>query len=305
MLVSRNIKGSALITALFIMALIAAAATALIYEQQLTIANAEQSFNYSQALQYSQLITDWAVDTLEQNLLHPSTAPADTIPVYYPTTEIPGGQYRGVLLDMQAKFNLNNLRSPTTIAGFVNMIKIVLPNLEDPEGIAKAISNYLSPAGTYDDSYDQAYQKAGLSYSPPHRPMLDATELRKVAGVTHSIYQALIPYVTALPKSGTALNINTASLQDLTSVGTGISLETAKAIANGRPYKNNEDIATNPTLQNHQLNETSLLTASSNFFVARSLVETGKQQLLMNSYIVRDPSQAMPFVVYQTQGSSE
>ena len=51
-------KGSALITALFIMALIAAAATAMIYELQLSINSAEQVFNDTQALQYNETVTN-------------------------------------------------------------------------------------------------------------------------------------------------------------------------------------------------------------------------------------------------------
>lgn len=305
MLRSKHTQGSALITALFIMALIAAAATALIYQQQLTIANAQRSFNYSQALQYNQLVTNWALDTLKQSLLSSNTGtPIDTIPALYPTTEIPGGQYRGVLFDMQAKFNLNNLSNPTTAAGFTNMLKVVLPNVPNPQSITLAISNYVSARGVLDPSYDLAYQKAGLTYLPPHRFMLTVSELRSVVGVTQAIYQGLIPYVTVLPKNNTTLNINTASVQALTSVAPDISLETAQAIAQTRPYTSNNDISTNPIIKNHD-NIANAFTISSDFFLARSLVQIGSQQLLTNSYIVRDPLQKIALVLYQTQGSSE
>jgi len=300
---SQKIKGSALIMALFIMALIAAAATALIYEQQLTIANTQQSFNYSQALQYNQMVTDWAADTLQQNLINPKTTHIDTIPSFYVTTTIPGGQYRGVLLDMRAKFNLNNLRTPANQAGFTNLLKTALPNLSNPQNITNAISNYLSPQGSYPSSYDDAYQKAKLPYTPPHRLLLNISELRKVIGITASLYQKLTPYLTVLPKTNTLLNINDASLETLTSLGPDVSLDTAKAIMNARPYKNSNDINKNPVISNHKLTNT--VTVTSDFFVARSLVQIDKQQLLTNNYLMRDSIRKTTVVLYQTQGSSE
>lgn len=300
----RGFQGSALIMALFIMAIIAAAATALIYEQQLTIATIQQSFNYSRALQYNQAVTDWAIDTLEQNFINPKKTPIDTIPSFYLTTDIPGGQYRGVLLDMQAKFNLNNLKDPTAAAGFTNMLTAILPNLPHPENITEAIGNYLAPQGTYSPSYDNAYRKEKLAYTAPHRLLLNISELRKVAGITQKLYQALIPYVTVLPKTKTTLNINDASVQDLMSLSPYISLDTAKAIVNARPYKTNNDINASPLLQNHKLTTTNLTTMS-DFFVVRSLVQIDKQQLLTNNYLMRDPMKRITEVLYQTQGNSE
>lgn len=291
------------------MALIAATATTLIYEQELTIANAQQSFNYSQALQYNQIVTDWAVNQLQQDLMNGPvntsvTSLVDTIPAFYPTTTVTGGQYRGVLLDLQAKFNINNLLTPTTVPGFLNMLKTILPNQQNPTIITNAIINYISAKGKLDPSYDNAYQKAGLHYLPPHRPMLNISELRKVVGMTTSLYQTLTPYITALPKADTKLNINTASLEALTSLESDISIDTAKAITDARPFKMATDISHNPIIKNHG-DIASNLTVTSDFFVVRSLVEIDKQQLLTNSYLFRDTGNRTTSVMWQTQGSSE
>jgi len=298
-------RGSALITALFIMALIAAAATALIYEQQLTIATAQQNFNTSQAVEYNQVVTDWAVDQLQQDLLNATpTALVDSIPALYPTTAIPGGNYRGALFDLQDKFNLNNLISPAKAPGFINLLKNILPEQQDPTVVANAIINYISPRGKFDASYDDAYRKANLPYTPPHRPMLNISELRKVIGITAPLYQALTPYVTALPQTNTPLNINTSSLPVLMSLAPDISLDTAKAIAMARPYKTATDINSNPVIENHD-GIAAQLTTTSSFFVARSLIEIDRQQLLMSNYIYRNANDKTTAVMWQTQGSSE
>ena len=300
----KSSRGSALITALFVMALIAAAATALAYELVLSIQNANQNFNYSQALQYNQTVTDWAVDLLEQDITNPTTFPIDKIPSLYPEAPVNAGSYRGILLDMQAKFNLNNLVNPYQRAGFTNMLKIILPNVQDPEKITNAISNYVSPLWQLHTSYDEAYQKDGLNYLPPHRLMLNVVELRKVIGINAAIYQQLMPYVTVLPRANTSLNINTASPEVLLSLGPNISLEAAHAVVEARPYRTHADITASPTLKNYNLSSDSLTTISQ-FFIARSLVTLDHQQLLTNNYLYRDPLNGKVDVLWQTQGSSE
>lgn len=294
-------KGSALITALFIMALIAAAATAMIYEMQISISNAEQTFNYSQALQYNATVADWALDTLQNAVKNSHTTPADKIPNLYPPTKVNGGQYRGVLYDMQAKFNLNNLADPKYRDGFTHLLSVILPTDKDPKLLSDAISNWVSPPGQFPLTFDDAYKKAGLPYTAAHRFMLNISELRKVAGVTAPFYRLLTQYVTVLPKKDTKLNINTAVIADLLTLNKNISLQTANVLASARPFGSDAEIAKNSIILNHKI-QTSLLTPISYFFVARSLVQLGTQTLLTNNYITRNQTNGKTSILWQTQG---
>ena len=245
----------------------------------------------------------WGISILQKDIKKTANLPIDLIPKLYPTTTVIGGQYRGVLYDMQAKFNLNNLVNPKKRAGFINLLNIILPGKLDPKDLSNAISNWVSPAGEFPLKYDDAYKKAGLIYTAPHRFMLDISELRKVAGINQALYRLLTQYVTVLPRSGTALNINTAVTADLVTIGNNISLTTAKAIASARPYKTDADVINNLIIKNHNITK-AVLTTVSDFFVVRSLVQLGDQQLLTNNYIYRDKSSKQTKLLWQTQGVS-
>ena len=194
------------------------------------------------------------------------------------------------------------MADPKQRDGFTNLLKTILPSSQNPVLLAAAISNWVSPSGQFPLADDLAYKKAGLP-AAPHRFMLNISELRNVAGINAALYQLLLHYVTALPRKDTPLNINTAITADLITTGKNISLTTAKAIANARPYLSDTDIAANPTIKIHP-EMASQLTTTSEFFVARSLVQLGDQQLLNNSFINRNKSTGKTRVLWQTQGGN-
>ncbi|MGI9286223.1 MAG: general secretion pathway protein GspK, partial [Pseudomonadales bacterium] len=65
---------------------------------------------------------------------------------------------------------------------------------------------------------DDYYADLDIPYRAGNRPMLSASELRLVKGMTPELYQALLPHIVALPP-GTAININTATVNVLRSMG--------------------------------------------------------------------------------------
>ena len=226
-------QGAALITALFIMALIAAAAAAMIIQQRISIARTQQIINYDQAVQYGQVVTDWALYNLQQDLLKTSK-PQDVFPKIYPHSKVPRGFFMGQVFDLQGKFNLNNLTKQQYRIPFTHMLSLIFPKRKDQKDITEAISNWVSPQGTFDIADDQAYKKAGLPYKVPHAFMQNITQLRQVLGISAQIYLKLLPYVTALPTI-TKINDNTASDAVLTTLSSKLNLKTAQSIIKSRP----------------------------------------------------------------------
>lgn len=292
--------GSALITALFIMALIAAAATAMIYQLQQSIDRSQQIFNYNQALQYNNSIVDWAITLLQTDKKNVSTTIPLKIPILYPQKTVTGGYYRGVILSMDGKFNLNTLSNKANIPGFTHMLQLIFADSTDVKSLAAAIVDWV----TFNprNNLDAAYKKAGYSYASPHQPMINISELRRVLGVTQAIYRRLLPYVTAIPNTRSMLNINTTSAMALTSVSPTLSLQTAQSIINSRPFLNSEQLAQNPLVKRLQI--ANKLSIHSQIFTVRSLVKLGQQTLLTNNYLSRNPSTGQVVVLWQTQGSS-
>ncbi|WP_269570247.1 type II secretion system protein GspK [Legionella tunisiensis] len=119
-------EGSALISALFIMTLVAIAATAMSTRLQLDIYRTRLTINSDKLYLASQALSFWAMD----ELTHKKKAPflvGDTygkvasfptkLQRLYPEALIEGGLY-----DLQARFNLNNLTDKNIRLSFYNYL---------------------------------------------------------------------------------------------------------------------------------------------------------------------------------------
>lgn len=281
------------------MALIAAAAAAMMLQQSISIARSQQLINYDQALKLSDKVTNWSISQLELNLKS-GRQPIDVIPMLYPSTKLPNGSYRGILLDAQAKFNLNNLSNANNRPAFTNMLKVLFPRLKNPQSLTDAISNWVSPQGTFNLSLDDAYHQTGYPSLPPHQFMHNTSELRQVAGVSSKIYQALLPYVTALPTNQATINVNTAPAPVLLTLSDKLSLSPAQQIIKNRPYQTTAAFYAIPSAQNFGI--TTGATVESQYFLSRALVKLDEQTLLLNSILFRSSKDNLVHVLWQTQG---
>ena len=72
----------------------------------------------------------------------------------------------------------------------------------DPEGLVAAVRGWIDT-----EVEDDWYLLQDPPYRPANRLLVSAGELRMVRGVDEAAYRALAPHVTALPATGTALNV--------------------------------------------------------------------------------------------------
>ncbi|WP_133130586.1 type II secretion system minor pseudopilin GspK [Legionella yabuuchiae] len=218
-------RGSALLTALFIMTLVAIAVTAMSTRLHLDIYRTRLTINSDKLYLASQGVTFWAMDLLSNpefnNPLPETTEFPKSNESLYPQINT-----KGRLIDLQARFNLNNLQDKRYEVTFNQLLEQVLKSINANErktivtGTEHWVMPYKPDRGA--DRLGGIYKTNKPPYLPSHQPMTSVSEFRLVNGVTANTYQVLLPYITALPEI-TAININTASKPVLMSLGNGLT----------------------------------------------------------------------------------
>ncbi|MES9970496.1 MAG: type II secretion system minor pseudopilin GspK [Candidatus Thiodiazotropha sp.] len=220
-------KGVALITAIIIVSIASIAAVAMTHELQLNIRRSSNIFAADQGYLFTLGSEAWSRGMLIRDLNNKKQdGNYDGLDEDWaqelPPTPVEGGQVQAVTIDLQARFNLNNLyltedandADKQAVDDYIALFRRLLAILELPESIAQATADWLDedikslyPDGAEDMEYldlDQPYRTAnGMMASP--------TELRLIKGVDREAYEKLAPYITTLPEQ-TKINVNTADV---------------------------------------------------------------------------------------------
>lgn len=231
--------GSALLSALFIMTLVAIAATAMGTRLQLDIHRTKLVILSDQLYLASQAATFWAFTTL--------TSPkAPQIPeegLAYPeqfTTLYPGIKIKSRIYDLQSKLNINNIQMKSYKTVFEHLLKQVLKKTPAAKrkAIIKATDHWISPyhPDKGHDPFKSYYLKQTPPYFQGYQPMVSLSEFRLIKGVNAAIKRQLEPYITVLPDM-TPININTAPKPILMSLGSGLTASQANEIIQKRQEK--------------------------------------------------------------------
>lgn len=219
--------GVALITAIFVVALATIVATALVSATGLAMQRMQNLQDSETAWWYAYGLEDWVAGLLQRR---PGQPNIDYLGEQWaqPVANLPydRGSVSGQLIDLQGRFNLNNLAATgTDLEYYEQQFRLLLASIPDfPQGdtlnLATRIHAWLTPpvaAGI--PAPDAALY---LSLDPPYAPagqnFLSPSGLLAVAGVTPRIYDALQPYIAVLPEVGTKINVNTAPLPVLLSL---------------------------------------------------------------------------------------
>jgi general secretion pathway protein K len=268
-------KGSALLTALFIMTLVAIVATAMSVRLQSDIYRTRLIVTYDKLYLASQALTFWAMSELDKKEVSFNKKSDKGFVAIYPKTmesldkQI---QVRGGLYDLQAQFNLNNVLEKKALSGFMNLLIATKTNTETSSKLGLILKNWLTP---YDPSEsDESVLAYYLKLNPPYYPsnvlMQSRSELRLLQDVSAEQYLALEPFITALPETKTLININTASKQVLMSLGNGLNEEKVNQIISARgsegikEFKQINDLMLKIDLPKDQI------TLESNYFLSQA-----------------------------------
>ena len=288
--------GVALVTALLVVALATVAAAAMAARQQLDIRRTANLLDGDQAYVYAVGVESWGrvvlardardnqVDKLDEDWAERLSPIA-----------VPGGQVDGYISDLQGRFNLNNLvtaegqLSAADVRYFQRLLRVLQLN----EQVTVAVVDWLDrdfetrfPDGAEDDHYlgtDAPYRAANRAFQ-------SISELRLVKGVDAKTWNALAPYVCALPER-TVININTASAPLLAALIEEFSLRDGEQLAETRGeggYDSIDDFLGQDAFIGRETNAIqALIGVSSRYFLLRGEIVVGTARARLFSVLER------------------
>jgi general secretion pathway protein K len=208
---------------------------------------------------------------------------------------------------MQARFNLNNLASLTTQGQFRTLLHTLLPkvNAEVLQALAQAITHWVNPLSERSE-LDRYYAALPTPYYAAHRPMISVSELGLIKGFTPAIYEALAPYVTALPQI-TNINVQTASAPVLMTLNAQMTPDIAEKIIRLRattPFVYPEKAVDSELLRPFNI-LASQITVTSGYFLLTTEVSIEKQRLVLYTLLERAAhgDKAIINILWQTKGT--
>ena len=228
-------KGAAVITAMLVVALAAATASFMMWQNQLWLRQVENLKDQAQGRWIARAAIDWGRAVLEddsRDVDHEGERWATPIP----PLEAEGGTVTGTLRDAQGLINLNDLvRNGKASQGDVLTVRRLFSELKLNPDLVNAMVDWMdadsevrSPGGAEDMQY--------LALDPPYRaanrPLVDVDELYRVQGFNRDIVERLRPFVTVLPVP-TPVNVNTASGEVLAAL-CGVSEDAGRALVERR-----------------------------------------------------------------------
>lgn len=302
----REQTGIALMTALLVVSVVTIAAATLLSRQQVDFARTENLLNSEQAYQYGLGVEAWAAGLLTADR---QTSATDHLNEPWATklepVAVDGGKISGYTEDMQSRLNLNNLAESGEHGAIAKeRFERLLRVIGGSPAVADALADWLDadserrePHGAEDEAY--------LSEQPPYRvanaKLTSVSELRLVKGVTKELYQALIPYVTALPVA-TPVNVNTAPIPVLMSVVPGLSESEAKSLLSARSntgFASVEKFLAEVSFLGPQGNALGLA-VTSDYFQTRADVDFVRARIHITSLLQRSAS-AAPKVILRSE----
>lgn len=302
-------RGTAIIVALFVTALVAAAAIAMIAHLAIDTRRTELILNNTQANLSAEGSIAWAKDQLVNDFKQKQSAKViDRTPITSPVnTARDSAKIWSVIEDAQGKMNLNNLTDAPSQVVFARLIQLVAPNmnLAAAKNITLGVVDWITP-GLNNTRFDQAYAKLNPPYRSAHQTMASVSELLLVQGMTPALYTKLEPYITALPVK-TKININSAPIPVIMSFSPTVKAETAKALDQFRrqsPLSSLDMLKNFPDIQNNPFAEGNLA-VSSDFFLVKTHVTIGDQHITLYTLMMRllKNSQPAVIIVWQSKGT--
>lgn len=268
MTVFRQQQGVALITALFIFALVAIAAVAMADRQSLDIRRTENLLHYDQAYMYALGGEKWAAQVLatadEDKNLDTLDPVQDPWLNQLPPVPVEGGSISGFIRDVSARFPLNNLvdangnKNDAYVKAFQRFVdditggdKCGAQNSFNPE-LSNVLLDWIDPNDQAEvgGAEDLVY----LNRDRPHRVgnqlMASVTELRALNNLIAEEYNCFVgngqnpPLVNAIKASDVPININTAPPEVIRSLHPQIDDTILAALLEARqeqPDKKKED----------------------------------------------------------------
>jgi general secretion pathway protein K len=274
-------RGMALVMVLLIVAMATTIAAFMAQQQGFWQREMENGRDRAQARRIAEAGIDWARAVLADDaVISPGVDHAKEMwAMKLPPIPVEKGEVQGTLIDQQGLFNLNNLvnngvANPLYLASFQRL----LAALGLPQELGGTLLDWMDANSetSANGAEDEYYMNLAKPYRCANRPLSDIGELAWVKGFDASIIRRLQPFVSVLPKSGTAVNANFAPPEVLTAMMPHLSLQDARRIAmqiKTMPLKNIDDFTNQ--LPASMRKDVSDISVSSNYFMVTGYATQG------------------------------
>lgn len=263
-----RVRGVALITALLITALAGSLAASLAWDNALDVRRTMVMMYRDQAIQVAVGSEGWVQSILRDDLAqsqndHLDEIWASDIPPLPIDSQAVQGTIFGRLEDLQGRFNINNLIDADGEADPVikeQYERLILALGLDPRLVGATIDwiDLDQDEDIPDGAEDPLYSSLIPAYRTADQAISNITELSAVDGMDLESFEILLPHVIALP-GRTPINVNTATIPVLQSLGTNITPGDAEGLVQQRegggfvdyggvfaPFIDPDLLATNP-----------------------------------------------------------
>lgn len=270
-------RGTAVILALLVLAIAAAATTAMMERQDLQTRTLQSERDYEQARWMLRGGMHWARAILAEDA---RASTEDHLRELWasglPPTDVQLGSLQGEIRDEQALFNLNSLMRGGKV---------------DPGQLA-VLRRLLALLGLRPELADAVVAAIG-----PNRVLADIGELAVVRGFDAPTLVRLQRYATALPQA-TPVNVNTAPPEVLAALVEGLSLAEAQVLARrmaAEPVRRREDFQAR--LREGLALNAETISIASRFFVVHGHAKVGGSELRMKALLQRT-GPSLPAIVW-------
>jgi general secretion pathway protein K len=306
-------RGTALVTALLVLAMTVSLTADMAGEQHFDIRRTGNLLQLEQAHQIALGGERWAVAILARDRRGESASGQDLVSADdgsrdvdsldedwaqpLPPIPVEGGQIAGQVVDLQGRFNVNNLVVDEAIDALaLARFERLLAALEIEPGVAQAVVDWLDadsettfPDGAEDDFYLSREQP----YLAANRPLATVSELRQVRGMEAEQWRRLRPHITALPDP-VDINVNTASAAVLQALAPDLDAGTAEQLAaraREEPFESTQQFLGEDVLAERDIEAGGIAVRSSHFRV-RAAVALGRIEYTLYSWLQRDDNGA-------------
>jgi len=286
--------GVALVTALLIVSLVTVVAVAMATHQQIDIRRTGNLVHGEQAYDYALAAESWGRvilrrDAAESEYDHLEEDWATALP----PIAVEGGLVSGEIVDLQGRFNVNNLVASDgkVSEADIEYFKRLLELLQLDPGLVDALIDWIDAdieVRFPDGAEDEYYLLQEPPYRTANRPLVSISELRLVKGFDMEAMQLLQPHVTALPEP-TLINVNTATptvLQALHEELTADDIELLIVDRGEDGYATKNDFLGHNALAGLEI--TAGIDVSSDYFSILTDVLVGQSQAHLESLLARD-----------------
>jgi general secretion pathway protein K len=226
-------QGSALVSALMIILMIASICTLWVTETHFQILSFHRRQAQQEAIWLSKSIQFWAVNQLQGKKIQQIS------PVIATTKGQGFGLAKGwhidaKLIDAQSMFNFNSITEQSMKISYYLLLKHLLKQNEVQDIFYASIS-WLQH-NQKSEIYNSYYAKLPVPYQNSEQMLVSLDELGYIKGYTSKVIMALKPYLTTLPES-TPININTANDKIIQILKPNLRTEDVKKIIYARGSK--------------------------------------------------------------------